>query len=440
MLDGGPAAGHSGRAMKLLFAHQNFPGQFKHICRVLAAQGRHQVMFLTKPNDNNIPGIQKVVYTPARPPTQHIHHYIGEYENGILHGQAVVREAMKLRQSGFVPDIMIGHNGWGETLFLKDVYPRAPLLSYFEFFYRSHEADVGFDPEYATSLDDLFRVRAKNSINLLGMDAADWGLSPTDWQRSRYPDFFRPRISVIHEGVDTEALAPKTLRSVNLPDGRVLGPADEIITFVSRNLEPYRGFHVFMRALPEILRRRPKAHVLIVGGDEVSYGRRLPPGENYRERLLAEVTIDPTRVHFLGRVSYDAFVGVLHASSVHVYLTYPFVLSWSMLEAMSCGCVVIGSATPPVQEVIRDRENGLLVDFFSTAAIADRIDEVLDHPDRMQALRAAARQTIVERYDLRRVCLPRLAGLIEGLVAGERPLDGDFGAARAPELAEVPRG
>ncbi|MBI3516694.1 MAG: glycosyltransferase [Proteobacteria bacterium] len=418
--------------MNILFVHQNFPGQFKHICRVLAAQGRHQVVFLTKPNDNHIQGIRKVVYTPSRPVTPNIHHYIGEYENGVLHGQAVVREAIKLRESGFVPDVMIGHNGWGETLFLKDVFPKAPLLSYFEFFYRSNGADVGFDPEFVTSFDDLFRVRAKNSINLLGMDAADWGLSPTEWQKSRYPDYFRPRISVIHEGVDTDALAPRRFGQISLPNGRALAPDAEVITYVSRNLEPYRGFHIFMRALPEILRRRPKAEVLVVGGDEVSYGRRLPPGENYRERLLAEVTIDPERVHFLGRIPYDAFVGVLHASSVHVYLTYPFVLSWSMLEAMSCGCLVIGSATPPVQEVIRDRENGLLVDFFSTSQIADRIDEVLDHPDRMQALRVAARRTIVERYDLRRHCLPRFAELITRLLAGQPPL------VRAPALANGP--
>ncbi len=424
--------------MKLLFAHQNFPGQFKHICRVLAAQGRHQVVFLSKANDNQIPGIQKIVYAPLRAPTANIHHYIGEYENGVLHGQAVVREVLKLRQTGFVPDVMIGHNGWGETLFLKDVFPKAPLLSYFEFFYRSQGADVGFDPEFATSFDDLFRVRAKNSINLLGMDAADWGLSPTEWQKSRYPDYFRPRISVIHEGVDTDALVPKRLASVTLPGGRVLPPDAEIVTYVSRNLEPYRGFHVFMRALPGILRRRPRAHVLIVGGDEVSYGRRLPPGETYRQRMLAEVTVDPERVHFLGRIPYDQFVGVLHASSVHIYLTYPFVLSWSMLEAMSCGCLVIGSATPPVQEVIRDRENGLLVDFFSIGQIIDRVDEVLDHPDRMAALRAAARRTIVERYDLRRICLPRFAELINRLVTGRPPEPGDV--ARRPELVDVPRG
>ncbi|HUA53991.1 MAG TPA: glycosyltransferase family 4 protein [Candidatus Sulfotelmatobacter sp.] len=423
--------------MKLLFVHQNFPGQFKHICRVLAAQGRHQVVFLTKPNDNHIAGIQKVVYTPQRAPTPNIHHYIGEYENGVLHGQAVVREVLKLRQTGFVPDVMIGHNGWGETLFLKDVFPKPPLLSYFEFFYRSRGADVGFDPEFETSFDDLFRVRAKNSINLLGMDAADWGLSPTEWQRSRYPDYFRPRISVIHEGVDTDTLTPKRIDVVALPNGRTLPRNAEIVTYVSRNLEPYRGFHVFMRALPEILRRRPRAHVLILGGDEVSYGRRLPAGDSYRKRMLAEVTIDPERVHFLGRIPYDQFVGVLHASSVHVYLTYPFVLSWSMLEAMSCGCLVIGSATPPVQEVIRDRENGLLVDFFSTGQIADRVDEVLDHPDRMAALRVAARQTIIDRYDLRRLCLPRFAALINRLVAGEAPEQG--WPVPRPELVDVPR-
>ena len=423
--------------MRILFAHQNFPGQFKHICRVLAQQGRHEVVFLTKANNNNIEGIRKTVYTPARTPTPQVHHYIGEYENGILHGQAVVREAMKLRENGFMPDVMIGHNGWGETLFLKDVFPHTPLLSYFEFFYKSTGADVGFDPEYPTTLDDLFRVRAKNSINLLGMDAADWGLSPTEWQRGRYPDYFRPRISVIHEGVDTDALTPRKLRGIHLPNGRTLESDTEVITYVSRNLEPYRGFHVFMRALPEILRRRPKAEVLVVGGDDVSYGRRLPAGESYRQRLLAEVTIDPARVHFLGRIPYDSFVGLLRASSVHVYLTYPFVLSWSMLEAMSCGCLVIGSRTPPVEEVIHDRENGLLVDFFSTTEIADRVDEVLDHPDHMQAIRDAARRTIVQRYDLRRVCLPRFATLIDQLVRGGRP---DPAQAAVPAMAEVPPG
>lgn len=423
--------------MKILFVHQNFPGQFKHICRVLAAQGGHQLVFLTKPNDSQIPGVQKLVYNPFRDVTPGVHHYISEYERGILHGQAVVREALKLRQTGFVPDIMIGHNGWGETLFLKDIYPSAPLLSYFEFFYHARGADVGFDPEFSASFDDLFRVRAKNSINLLGMDAADWGLTPTAWQRSRYPDYFQPRISVIHEGVDTDLLTPQRLRAVTLPSGRVLAPDAEIITYVSRNLEPYRGFHVVMRALPEILRRRPRAQVLIVGGDDVSYGKHLPDGQTYRQTLSAEVTLDPERVHFLGRVSYETFVGVLHASSVHIYLTYPFVLSWSMLEAMACGCLVIGSATAPVEEVIRDGENGLLVDFFSTVQLADRIDAVLDHPDRMQAVRTAARQTIVDRYDLRRVCLPRLAALINRLVKGERP---DAAALGARPLAELPAG
>jgi len=228
---------------------------------------------------------------------------------------------------------------------------------------------------------------------------------------------------------------PQRMGDLKLPDGRVISKDVELITYVSRNLEPYRGFHTVMRALPEILRRRPKAQVLMLGGDDVSYGRRLPAGETYRQKMLAEVPVDPARVHFLGRISYDGFVGVLRASAVHIYLTYPFVLSWSMLEAMSCGCLVIGSATPPVQEVIRDRENGLLVDFFSTQQIADRVEEVLDHPNRMQALRDAARQTIVERYDLRRVCLPQLADLLNRLVAGER---GGPMPDRIPDLTSAP--
>ena len=192
-----------------------------------------------------------------------------------------------------------------------------------------------------------------------------------------------------------------------------------MITFVSRRLEPYRGFHVFMRALPRLLRERPQAHVLIVGGDEAGYGQPPPGGGTWREVLWAEVggVLDRSRVHFLGRVPYAEFVALLQLSSVHVYLTYPFVLSWSMIEAMACGCAVVASATPPVLEVIEDGGNGLLVDFFDTDRIVDAVSRVLDHPDRMRAMRAAARRTAIERYDFATVCLPRHVELIERIAA-----------------------
>lgn len=416
--------------MKLLLAHQNFPGQFKHICNYLGQNPQHQLVFMTRNSDREIPGVRVVKYDLARQNTPGVHHYISELERGVLYGQAVVREAVKLRQEGFVPDVMVGHNGWGETIFLKDLFPNAPLLSYFEFYYRANGADVGFDKEYPQQLDDRFRVRMKNGINWAGMEAADWGLSPTEWQRNRYPEDIQRKISVIHEGVDTEMHKPDPSTRVTLPNGRQLGAGDEVITYVSRNLEPYRGFHVFMRAIPKILERRPNAVILMVGGDDVSYGRRLPEGKTYRAELTAEVPIDPDRVFFLGRIPYDQFRAVLRVSAAHVYLTYPFVLSWSMIEAMSTGCLVIGSATPPVQEVIEDGKNGLLVDFFSTDQIAQRIDEVLGHPDRMAALRAAARATVQERYEVRKT-LPQLLQLIDELALRRKPTAG-IRPVRAP--------
>jgi len=204
-------------------------------------------------------------------------------------------------------------------------------------------------------------------------------------------------------------------------------------------MEPYRGFHVFMRALPEIQRRRPKSITLIVGGDEVSYGKRLATGESWRQRMLAEVgsRLDMERVRFVGRIAYPEFVAMLQVSAVHVYLTYPFVLSWSMLEAMAAGCAVVASATAPVEEVIRDGDNGLLVDFFSAAGIAEAVDRVLADPDRMAGMRARARETVVAGYDLRSVCLPQQMALVDAVASGALPpdLDAAGNAAGRPAVA-----
>ena len=234
----------------------------------------------------------------------------------------------------------------------------------------------------------------------------------------------RGRISVLHEGVDTQELTPDADAWITLArEGVTLRREDEIVTYVARNLEPYRGFHIFMRAVREITRRRPNAHVLIVGGDAVSYGAPPPAGWTYRAMLLNELRgeLDLSRIHFLGQVNYDVYLNVLRVSAAHVYLTYPFVLSWSFIEAMSMGCAMIGSATPPVLEVLEDGKNGLSVDFFSPEAIADRVDQILDHPDRMEAMRKEARHTAVTRFDLHTRQIPRWMSLIENLVNRRRP-------------------
>jgi len=389
--------------MRILFVHQNFPGQYRHLAAYYARNG-HQVVGVGE-NKNlrrqqAVPGVRLLGYdAPAG--------------GAVQRGRRVAAGAAHLRRNGFVPDVIFAHIGWGEAVFLKDVFPEARIVLYCEYFYRAAGGDMGFDPEFPPTPEKQLRLRVMNAPLLMALDASDIGMAPTLWQQSRFPKVYRPGIRVIHDGIDTDRVMP----------GR---PQEELITYVSRNLEPYRGFHTFMRAIPEIQRRRPRARIVIVGGDEVSYSPRLPSGQTYRQQLLKELDgqIDLSRVRFMGRIPYSDYLALLRRSSVHVYLTYPFVLSWSLLEAMSAGCLIVGSRTSPVQEVMRDGENGLLVDFFSASAIAERVDYALEHQAELQPLRSAARQTVVQRYDLRRVCLPaqlRLVDVLQRQRADARP-------------------
>jgi glycosyltransferase involved in cell wall biosynthesis len=405
--------------MRILFVHQNFPAQYRYLAETLARDKRCQVMALGDAGNlkqrGTISGVSVAGYAPPAPAAARTHHYVRPLEGAVRRGQAVVRACLELRKRGFEPDLVCAHPGWGEALFLKDVYPDARLLLYCEFYYRAKGADVGFDPEFPATLDDMFRVRIKNSASLLSLEAANCGISPTKWQRDAFPLQFRDRIAVVHDGVDTDLVRPDPRAEVVVAGkGLTLNTRDEIVTYVARNLEPYRGFHIFMRALPEIQRRRPRAHVLIVGADGVSYGSPLPKGQTYRKQYLDEVgrRLDMSRIHFLGQVPYETLLRIYQISSAHVYLTYPFVLSWSMLEAMAAGCCVIASRTPPVEEVMANGRNGVLVDFFNADEIAARVDEVLGSSRDMSRMRERARKTVVEGYDLRRVCLPRQLKLL----------------------------
>jgi glycosyltransferase involved in cell wall biosynthesis len=333
----------------------------------------------------------------------------------------VFRKVIELKQQGFVPDIVMVHPGWGEGLFLKDALPDTPLLAFCEYYYNARGSDLEFNREAGVSYDDMCRIRIKNTTLLHALLSCDWGVTPTRWQWVQHPETFRKKISIIHDGIDTDVCRPNPQATLELPNGRVLRHGDEVITYVARNLEPFRGFPTMMHAVQEMCRRRPNAQFIIIGGDEVSYGSPLRDGRTYRQKLLSEVQIDPARVHFLGRVPYSQFLKVLQVSAVHVYLTFPFVLSWSMLEAMSSGCLVVGSNTPPVEEVIEDGVNGLIADFHSPLEVADRVDAVLDDPDRMQHLRDAARRTVQTRYDLRTVCMPAQLRIIHDVVNGRTP-------------------
>jgi glycosyltransferase involved in cell wall biosynthesis len=402
--------------MKILLVHQNFPGQYFHLAHYLGAQAGNRVVFITQRSEGAIAGVEKILYRPRRSISPQQHHYLRESEAAVLNAQEVARAAMDLRSSGFIPDVILGHNGWGEIWYLKDIFPTAPLIGYFEFFYRLHGADVGFDPADPITADTAPRIRTKNLGNLLGLDTADLGQTPTQWQKSLYPSHFHSMLNVNYEGIDTTLVKPDPAAWLSLDSGGAkIAAGAEIVTYVARNLEPYRGFPTFIRSLPTILAARPKAHVLIVGGDDVSYGNRPMGPLNFRQQLLKELegSLDLTRVHFLGKLTYPAFLKVLQVSRVHVYLTYPFVLSRSMVEAMSAGCLVVGSRTQPVEELVQDGANGVLVDFFSHEEVAGRVIEALEDGRAHDSIRQNARETIVTQYDLHTKCLPAHLRLLE---------------------------
>jgi len=401
--------------MHFLFVHQNFPGQFKFLAPALAADARNRVVAMTMKKVQAVEwhGIKLRSYAANRGTTKGIHPWASDFETKIIRGEACFRAAQRLKAEGFTPDVIIAHPGWGESLFLKDVWPKAKLGIYCEFYYHHEGADVGFDQEFPARDDaDACRLRLKNINNLLHFQVADAGISPTEWQASTFPEPFRTRITVAHDGIDTEAVAPNPEISFAIHENVMLTKQDEVITFVNRNLEPYRGYHIFMRALPELLRRRPRAHVLIVGGSNVSYGARPEEGKTWKEIFIAEVRqqisdADWARVHFPGTIPYPQFIKLLQLSTVHVYLTYPFVLSWSLLEAMSAGCAIVASNTKPLQEAIRHNETGRLIPFFDVTGLTNEVCALLDDPVDRARLGSSARAFAQTHYDLKTVCLPR---------------------------------
>lgn len=401
--------------MKVLFVHQNFPGQFKNLAIALANQRDTTVVAMTMQDTPTgfWNGVRIVNYRPNRGSSDGIHEWAADFESKIIRGEACLKAALVLKANGFAPDIIISHPGWGESLFLKDVWPNAKLGIYCEYYYNPNGADVGFDPEFPVDyIDSSCKLRLKNLNMDLHLRIADAGISPTKWQADSFPRETRERISVIHDGIDTDTVAPSTAASLTLNGRLTLTKSDEIITFVNRNLEPYRGYHVFMRALPEILRRRPKARILIVGGDGVSYGAKPANGRKWRDIFAEEVLPkmpgeDLARIHFLGMVPYKYFIPLLQISTVHVYLTYPFILSWSLLEAMSAGCAIVASSTQPLQEVIQHGETGRLVQFFDIPMLANEVCQLLDDPESRQYLSQNARAFAQSNYDLKTVCLPR---------------------------------
>jgi glycosyltransferase involved in cell wall biosynthesis len=381
--------------VKFLFVHQNFPGQYLHIVRHLVASRQHDVVFLTEPNANRIPGVRTVPYPKPAGWAPQAHVAARELDGALRRADIVTHTAANLKRLGFEPDIIIGHHGWGELLNLRDVWPDVPLLGYLEFYYGIHDIDVGFDPEFPTPPADFPRIRAKNAVNLLALDLGAHAQTPTTWQLSTYPTWARERITLLPEGVNLDVCKPNPqARRRNLViAGTTVRPDEKLVTYVVRDLEPYRGFHVMMRAVPHLLRARKDVRVVLVGGDGISYGA--PPADGtWRQKMLTELgdAIDPERVLFPGRLDYKVYVAMLQRSDAHVYLTYPFVASWSLREALATGCVVIGSDTQPVREFVTHERNGLLVSFFDPKGLADVVLRVLEEAPLARRLRENARQ------------------------------------------------
>lgn len=404
--------------MKILFVHQNFPGQFLHIAPALARRG-HDVLALTASSNQRRIELKNVRYKwSGESFLAETYRLAADFAERSTRGMAVAMAAEQLKKSGYAPDIVFTHIGWGEGLFLKEVWPDARKIVYAEFFYAPRGCDTNFDPEFQKdSLMSSIWIRSRTAAMALDMSDADEAVAPTHWQASTFPAHHRPSIRILHDGVRTDAIKPDSDASFLIPErGLTLRSGDEVLTYVSRNLEPYRGYHTFMRSLPRILRERKQAHVVIVGGSSNSYGARPPGAQSWKDIFLNEVAdqMDLSRVHFVGNVDYNRFVSLMQVSRAHAYLTYPFVLSWSMLEAMSAGALVIGSRTPPVEEVIADGQNGRLVDFFDVAGWSDAIIDALARPEHYLGMRAAARATVVARYDLKSVCLPQMVAFLEG--------------------------
>ena len=402
--------------MKILFVHQNFPGQFPHLAPALEARG-HEVLALTAETNNRPSPVRVVKYRkPAEvklePRLTRMYAEVSE------RGLKVALAARQLREAhGYVPDVIFGHPGWGETLYLREVWPEARLLVYAELMYRSTGLDTDFDPEFARpAFDARVSTTARSAHLIQSLVQADAALSPTRFQAETFQPELRGKITVCHDGVDTVRVAPNPAARLTIPGTTLaFAPGDEVLSFVNRSLEPYRGYHSFMRALPAVLAARPKAHAVIIGEEGQSYGAPPKSEKSWKQIFLDEVAdqLDLSRVHFLGRVPYPTYLSLLQVSRAHAYLTYPFVLSWSLMESMAAGCHVLASDTAPVREVIRHGENGQLIDFFDIPRWSAALTEALAEPERFAPLRAQARADIVAGYDLQSHCLPRLIDFVE---------------------------
>lgn len=385
--------------MNILFLHRNFPAQFRHILPIFASDPNNKVVFITNNETAHMKNVMKVQYKLKREVPDDCHRYLRFYEECVNHGQACAEAAIALKNQGFKPDVIFGHT-WGQTLFMKDVFPDVPLICYFEWFYDRYNGDMGFDGR-PLDIDDWAKLRSKNAHLLIDLFSCDYGFCPTKFQLKQFPKEFHNKIRVMHDGVDADYCKPDDNAQFFVKDKNItLTRNDEVITYATRGMEAYRGFPEFMKAAEVLLKKRPNLQIVIGGEDRVCYGPQLA-NTTYKKMMLKQLDLDMDRVHFVGSLPFNEYVKLLQISSAHVYLTYPFVASWSLLDAMSCGCPIVASSTEPVMEFIEDGKNGFLFDFYSTSGQVEKIEYVLDNKEMVEPVRQAARKTIVDNYNLK---------------------------------------
>jgi len=398
--------------MIVLFLHRSFPGQFKNLATELARNPMNQILFITNTAKDQIPGVTKLVYNAQGQST--CTEVIKGYEDNVLHGQASANLMMQLKYKNITPDIIIGFS-WGPPMFVKEVFPDVPFLNYFEWFNKTEDSVFDFGNKKLNE-EQRVKIACNNTHILVDLYNCDAGMTPTLWQKEQFPKEYQDKIKVIHDGVDTDICKPDENVKFLIKDKNIeLTLEDEVITYGTRGMEPYRGFPEFMEAIAVLGKKRPNAHFVIAGVDAVCYGPKDPNIPSYKELMLKKLNLDMKRVHFVGSLGYEEYIKFLQVSSAHIYLTYPFILSWSILEAMAAECCIIGSNTKPVLEVIEDGKNGLIVDFPNVEALVERIEYALDNKEKMKEIRANARKTIIENYAFKDT-LPKQIEYIKSLI------------------------
>ena len=402
--------------MHVLYVHQNFPAQFGHIAKHLVEKLKWRCTFVSETAGGNVGGIEKVQYKIAGGATKSNHFCSRTFENTVWHSDGVFN-ALR-RRPDVQPDLIVGHSGFGSTLFLRELYPTVPIINFFEYFYHPHDPDSDMDFRHDLNWDvpqiKYLRSRCRNAMILLDLQNCQLGYTPTRFQFSKFPSEYHQKMRVIFDGVDRaiyhghdEALRPPvSQREARRMCGVDVSATTRVVTYVSRGFESMRGFDIFMRAAKLIARQYPDVKFFIVGTDRIAYGgdeTYIVPHKSFKEWVLAQDDYDLSNFVWVGRLPQEDLGRLLAASDLHVYLTVPFVLSWSMMDALSCGAVVLGSATSPVKEMIRDGENGLLADFFKPEEFAEKAVRVLQNPDEFRPLGRAAEQMIQERYSLEAV-------------------------------------